>query len=370
MIVERGRVRLSEPARGQPDALLSADAATWEAIASDVARGMDAFRRGRLQRAAKPPPGRRLPGRHLGDGRGQAGCGSGGCERRAGAFSIIEAGEGPPVLMLHGLGGTKASFLPSIAALAPSFRTVAVDMLGLRGLRQAARRLVRPRVPGAGGRATARRARAGACAHRGPQHGRPGGARAWLRAPRPHGRPRPHDTRDGLAARAPLGALPALGTARAGPDPGRPAGRGGALHAVADAGRRHLLGTVGDRRVRAHLHEPAGPGRLLRGGAQHLPRRAARRGRASGRGCARSRRSRSSSGVATTGWHRWPSSSTSRRLCRRRSTSSSTAAICRRSSARARPTRRSRGSWAVSGAAPGTCKNPCTGHRVWSARGN
>jgi pimeloyl-ACP methyl ester carboxylesterase len=32
--------------------------------------------------------------------------------------------------MLHGLGGTKASFLPSIAALAPSLRTVAVDMLG------------------------------------------------------------------------------------------------------------------------------------------------------------------------------------------------------------------------------------------------
>ena len=32
--------------------------------------------------------------------------------------------------MLHGLGGTKASFLPTVAALAPSFRTIAVDMLG------------------------------------------------------------------------------------------------------------------------------------------------------------------------------------------------------------------------------------------------
>jgi pimeloyl-ACP methyl ester carboxylesterase len=32
--------------------------------------------------------------------------------------------------MLHGLGGTKASFLPSIAALAGSFRVIAVDMLG------------------------------------------------------------------------------------------------------------------------------------------------------------------------------------------------------------------------------------------------
>src|SRR5687767_2194289 len=49
VIVERHRARLAEPGRGRPDALLSADAGTWEEIASDVARGMDAFRRGRLQ---------------------------------------------------------------------------------------------------------------------------------------------------------------------------------------------------------------------------------------------------------------------------------------------------------------------------------
>ena len=208
------------------------------------------------------------------------------------------------MLMLHGLGGTKASFLPSIAALAPSFRTVAVDLLGFGDSDKPLGASYGPRVPGAGGRAAARRARARACAHRRPQHGRPGGARARLRAPRPDGRPRPDDARDGLAARAALGALPALGAAGAGPDPDRPAGRGRALHAVADPGRRHLVGTVGDRRVRAHLHERARAGRLLRGGAQHLPRRAARRRRASGRGCARSRRSRSSSGAATTGWCR------------------------------------------------------------------
>jgi pimeloyl-ACP methyl ester carboxylesterase len=129
VLVERGRVRLGEPGRGRPDALLSADAATWEAIASDVARGMDAFRRGRLRVR------RNL---HLGVGFLAATSGMAGPGRlrfrrvrtRAGAFSIIDAGEGPPVLMLHGLGGTKASFLPSIAALAPSFRTVAVDLLG------------------------------------------------------------------------------------------------------------------------------------------------------------------------------------------------------------------------------------------------
>jgi pimeloyl-ACP methyl ester carboxylesterase len=129
VIVEPGHVRLDEPGRGQPDALLNADAATWDAIAADVARGMDAFRRGRLRVR------RNL---HLGVGFLAATSGMAGPGRlrfrrvrtRAGAFSIIEAGEGPAVLMLHGLGGTKASFLPSIAALAPSFRTVAVDLLG------------------------------------------------------------------------------------------------------------------------------------------------------------------------------------------------------------------------------------------------
>ena len=184
VIVERGRVRLGEPGRGQPDALLSADAATWEAIASDVARGMDAFRRGRLSVR------RNL---HLGVGFLAATSGMDGPGRlrfrrvrtRAGAFSIIEAGEGPPVLMLHGLGGTKASFLPSIAALAPSFRTVAVDLLGFGDSDKPLGASYGPRVPGAGGRATAGRARVGAGALRGPQHGRPGGARAWLRAPRP-----------------------------------------------------------------------------------------------------------------------------------------------------------------------------------------
>jgi pimeloyl-ACP methyl ester carboxylesterase len=129
VIVERDRVRLTEPGRGRPDAVLSADTGTWEEIAADVARGMDAFRRGRLQVRHNL---------HLGVGFLAATSGMRGpgalrfrrVQTEAGAFSVIDAGEGPPVLMLHGLGGTKASFLPSIAALAPEFRTVAVDMLG------------------------------------------------------------------------------------------------------------------------------------------------------------------------------------------------------------------------------------------------
>ena len=114
VIVEGKRARLVA-ARGDADAVLTADTATWERIADDVASGMDAFRRGRLSvrrnlhlgvglLAATAPdvPGRlrftRVP-------------------TRKGSFSTLEAGTGEPVLMLHGLGGTKASFLPTVAAL-------------------------------------------------------------------------------------------------------------------------------------------------------------------------------------------------------------------------------------------------------------
>ncbi len=126
--VTRRRARLGT-SRGEPDSILTADAATWETIADDVASGLQAFRRGRLQIR------RNL---HLGVGFLAATSGASGPGRlrfgrvqtRAGSYSTIEAGVGEPIIMLHGLGGTKASFLPTVGALAPSFRTIAVDLLG------------------------------------------------------------------------------------------------------------------------------------------------------------------------------------------------------------------------------------------------
>jgi pimeloyl-ACP methyl ester carboxylesterase len=42
----------------------------------------------------------------------------------------VAAGRGSPVLCLHGLGATKASFLPTIAALAGDSKVIAVDLPG------------------------------------------------------------------------------------------------------------------------------------------------------------------------------------------------------------------------------------------------
>jgi pimeloyl-ACP methyl ester carboxylesterase len=111
-----------------PDAALDADAATWEGMARDVRGGMEAFRRGRL----------RIRNLHLGVGflaatSGDRGPGRLRMERartETGSIAMLTAGQGEPVVTLHGLGGTKASFLPTLAQLAPYYRVIAVDLPG------------------------------------------------------------------------------------------------------------------------------------------------------------------------------------------------------------------------------------------------
>ncbi len=121
-------LRPSDPDR-RADAVLTADTETWRALADDLTGGMAAFQAGRLAvrrdlhlgvgflaaTATEQGPGRlrfhqvQTPGAEI---------------------SVMEAGEGPPVLLLHGLGATKASFLPTVAALAPSHRAIAIDLPG------------------------------------------------------------------------------------------------------------------------------------------------------------------------------------------------------------------------------------------------
>jgi pimeloyl-ACP methyl ester carboxylesterase len=112
----------------RPDALLCADPDTWRSIADDVRGGMDAFRRGRLQVRHDL---------HLGIGflAATAGAQEGGLRLRTirtamGRISIAEAGAGPAVVMIHGLGATKVSFLPTLTALAPHHRAIAIDLPG------------------------------------------------------------------------------------------------------------------------------------------------------------------------------------------------------------------------------------------------
>jgi pimeloyl-ACP methyl ester carboxylesterase len=127
-IVTDGAATVAE-ADGRPDAELTADAETWRQIALDLSEGMGAFRSGRLSVR-----------RNLHVGVGFLAATSGATEpgrlrfrtiaTRVGRLSIMEAGTGPPILALHGLGGTKGSFLPTAAALGDRFRVIAVDLPG------------------------------------------------------------------------------------------------------------------------------------------------------------------------------------------------------------------------------------------------
>ncbi len=127
-VLADGVARIERPS-ARPDAVLTADARTWREVAADVREGMDAYRSGRLSIR-----------RNMHAGVGFLAATSGSVEpgrlrfrsvsTRGARLSILEAGTGPAVLALHGLGATKTSFLPTVMALADSFRVIAVDQPG------------------------------------------------------------------------------------------------------------------------------------------------------------------------------------------------------------------------------------------------
>jgi pimeloyl-ACP methyl ester carboxylesterase len=124
------RLRVVPARDAEPDAVIEADPMTWLRVAGDVRGGMQAFQRGKLRMRGSL---------HLGVGFLAATSGATDPGRltferlrtRGGRVSVLSAGVGPEtVLCLHGLGGTKASFLPTVAALADRYRVVAMDLPG------------------------------------------------------------------------------------------------------------------------------------------------------------------------------------------------------------------------------------------------
>jgi len=118
------------PAGGRrADATLTATANTWRSLSREIQSGMTAYREGRLDVRGNL---------HVGVGFLAATARSHGAGRlrfrqlhtERGCVSILEAGRGTPVLMAHGLGATKASFLPTVSALATHHRCIAMDLPG------------------------------------------------------------------------------------------------------------------------------------------------------------------------------------------------------------------------------------------------
>lgn len=129
VVLDRTGGATAEP-NGRADAILRADRATWQRVERDLPSAMAAFGAGRLEIRQNL---------HLGVNFLAATSGSTDPARlrfetfdtKRGAISTLAAGRGRPLLLLHGLGGTKASFLPTVAALAPEGRRViAADLPG------------------------------------------------------------------------------------------------------------------------------------------------------------------------------------------------------------------------------------------------
>jgi pimeloyl-ACP methyl ester carboxylesterase len=124
--IRGGRLEVEAPRNGRADTLIEADERVWRAVANDAGAGLDAFGRGRLKMRGNL---------HVGVGFLSATSGAPAERRlrfgRAAGLAYMEAGSGAPVVMLHGLGGTKASFLPTVVALARAgHHAIAIDQPG------------------------------------------------------------------------------------------------------------------------------------------------------------------------------------------------------------------------------------------------
>ncbi len=123
-VLDADGARLVEGGAKQPDAVLSGSPAAWRRAANGGGP-FDALGRGglRLRHNLHVATGF-LAGTAPGSLRLEA------VKTPFGTLSTAQAGSGPPLLAVHGLGGSKASFLPTLALMSGSHRVIAVDLPG------------------------------------------------------------------------------------------------------------------------------------------------------------------------------------------------------------------------------------------------
>jgi pimeloyl-ACP methyl ester carboxylesterase len=131
VVVDGVRCSVDQPI-DQADVEIETGVATWRAIEAGKLSGIEAFAdrklsiRGSIEKSLQFEPlferpdngGMRYALEHLG--------------RRGGRMSALIAGnnESPPLVLLHGLGATKASWLTVVPRLAKRYRVVALDLPG------------------------------------------------------------------------------------------------------------------------------------------------------------------------------------------------------------------------------------------------
>jgi pimeloyl-ACP methyl ester carboxylesterase len=128
--IDEGRLSVARGRARNADTIISGDPLTLVGVVRGKRSGLEAFLRGRLRVRGNLSLALALDG--LFDRRSRP-------SERARAHRVtaagidtfyLDAGSGPPVVLLHGLGATNASMLPTIVALAGRYRVLAPDLPG------------------------------------------------------------------------------------------------------------------------------------------------------------------------------------------------------------------------------------------------
>lgn len=127
--IQRGRPALAFGEDPRPDTILTTDAATLAAVAHGRESGLDVFLQGRVRVRGSLALSLRMAGM-WGDAGERGLPRTGDVMARGQRTFYVEAGAGPPVILLHGLGATNASMLPTVVALSQRHRVIAPDLPG------------------------------------------------------------------------------------------------------------------------------------------------------------------------------------------------------------------------------------------------
>jgi pimeloyl-ACP methyl ester carboxylesterase/putative sterol carrier protein len=130
--IGEGRCTVEDGRPAFPTARISTDAATWLALDDGSLPSIEAFLDGRILVRGNIDHAVRMQSLFRPSGRERSPRDLKHVEIRAGnlVLSAFDVGEGPPVVLLHGLGGTKLSWMPLLQPLAERYRVVAPDLPG------------------------------------------------------------------------------------------------------------------------------------------------------------------------------------------------------------------------------------------------
>ena len=126
-LLEPGSMRIV-PAGDVPDAVISGPPSAWR-HAANGSGGLAALGGGGLRMRRNLHVGAGFLAATAGD-RGPRRLRLETVETPHGPIATAQAGAGAPLLAIHGLGGTKASFLPTLALMRDTHRVIAVDLPG------------------------------------------------------------------------------------------------------------------------------------------------------------------------------------------------------------------------------------------------